>query len=184
MTVKIDNKDCSLVINDSDSENKLLYILAQNKTSEITTYKMIRESEDSSDIDTGYAQDGYYSLYRIVLDGEDGYTYENDTLYDKDGNELSFEDVKEIFKPIEILSTCNLRKCYVKTAKKILEQTGFSKCGNRRDLSQDIYLRDLLLSVYNAAQYAWDLGHYWESERLLERIQGCNGICPNECGCE
>lgn len=86
-------------------------------------------------------------------------------------------------------SVCYLRKCYVSLCQKIFNSRGFDKCFNNKVSSQLIYKRDLVWAALNVIQYMIDLNQFSEAQRLLERINGCNGLCSKEetgeqnCGC-
>ena len=66
-----------------------------------------------------------------------------------------------------------------------LEQKAFSSWLWKLD-----YKRDLVWAALNVIQYMIDSNQLAEAQRLLERINGCNGLCSNEdtgdkgCGCE
>jgi hypothetical protein len=53
-----------------------------------------------------------------------------------------------------------------------------------------ILKRDLVWAALNVIQYMIDFNQLAEAQRLLERINGCNGLCSSEdtgdkgCGCE
>ena len=86
-------------------------------------------------------------------------------------------------------SVCYLRKCYISLCQKIFNSRGFDKCFNSKVSSDLIYKRDLVWAALNVIQYMVDLNQYSEAQRLLERINGCNGLCSREetgeqnCGC-
>lgn len=87
-------------------------------------------------------------------------------------------------------SVCYLRKCYVSLCQKIFNDRGFDRCFNGKVNSQLIYKRDLVWAALNVIQYMVDSNQLTEAQRLLERINGCNGLCSSEdtgekgCGCD
>ena len=87
-------------------------------------------------------------------------------------------------------SVCQLRKCYVALCQKIFNDRGFDRCFNGKVDSQLIYKRDLVWAALNVIEYMVDSNQLAEAQRLLERINGCNGLCAgvntgdNGCGCE
>lgn len=87
-------------------------------------------------------------------------------------------------------SVCYLRKCYVSLCQKIFNDRGFDRCFNSKVSSQLRYKRDLVWAALNVIQYMIDSNQLAEAQRLLERINGCNGLCSKEetgeskCGCE
>lgn len=87
-------------------------------------------------------------------------------------------------------SVCYLRKCYISLCQKIFNDRGFDRCFNGKVNSQLIYKRDLVWAALNVIQYMIDSNQLAEAQRLLERINGCNGLCSSEdtgekgCGCE
>lgn len=87
-------------------------------------------------------------------------------------------------------SVCYLRKCYISLCQKIFKDRGFDRCFDSKVNSQLIYKRDLVWAALNVIQYMIDSNQLAEAQRLLERINGCNGLCSSEdtgekgCGCE
>lgn len=85
-------------------------------------------------------------------------------------------------------SVCQLRKCYIALCNKIFNSKAFDRCFNNKLDSQLIYKRDLVWSALNVIQYMIDQNNLAEAQRLLERIEGCNGLCSGvgireNCGC-
>lgn len=87
-------------------------------------------------------------------------------------------------------SVCSLRKCYIALCQKIFQDRAFDRCFNEKIDSQLIYKRDLVWAALNVIQYMIDSNQLAEAQRLLERINGCNGLCSGVdtgdkgCGCE
>lgn len=136
-------------------------------------------------------------LYDLVYfsDGIDIYKY-------LDGNvsQVTINEVLEV-NPInttisktnrEYVSICFLRKCYINLCQQIFEDRGFSRCWNKNKVDSElIYKRDLVWMSINVIEYLTQCKQLAEVERIIETIQGCNGLCvsssiiskTNGCGC-
>ena len=136
-------------------------------------------------------------LYDLVYfsDGIDIYKY-------LDGNvsQVTINEVLEV-NPInttisktnrEYISICFLRKCYINLCQQIFEDRGFSRCWNKNKVDSElIYKRDLVWMAINVIKYLTECEQLAEVERIIETIQGCNGLCvssnltskTNGCGC-
>ena len=136
-------------------------------------------------------------LYDLVYfsDGIDIYKY-------LDGNvsQVTINEVLEV-NPInttvsktnrDYISICFLRKCYINLCQQIFEDRGFSRCWNKNKVDSElIYKRDLVWMAINVIKYLTECEQLAEVERIIETIQGCNGLCvssnltskTNGCGC-
>ena len=136
-------------------------------------------------------------LYDLVYfsDGIDIYKY-------LDGNvsQVTIIEVLEV-NPInttvsktnrDYVSICFLRKCYINLCQQIFEDRGFSRCWNKNKVDSElIYKRDLVWMTINVIKYLTECEQLAEVERIIETIQGCNGLCvssnltskTNGCGC-
>lgn len=136
-------------------------------------------------------------LYDLVYfsDGIDIYKY-------LDGNvsQVTINEVLEV-NPInttisktnrDYVSICFLRKCYINLCQQIFEDRGFSHCWNKNKVDSElIYKRDLVWMAINVIKYLTECEQLAEVERIIETIQGCNGLCvssnltskTNGCGC-
>lgn len=136
-------------------------------------------------------------LYDLVYfsDGIDIYKY-------LDGNvsQVTIIEVLEV-NPInttvsktnrDYVSICFLRKCYINLCQQIFEDRGFSRCWNKNKVDSElIYKRDLVWMAINVIKYLTECEQLVEVERIIETIQGCNGLCvssnltskTNGCGC-
>lgn len=136
-------------------------------------------------------EDPIYSYY--FSDGTHIYRRNNDLTSEQvEVQELLEVNPKTFGLRIELqnfFSVCYLRKCYVSLCQKIFNDRAFDKCFNGKVSSQLIYKRDLVWAALNVIQYMVDLNQFSEAQRLLERINGCNGLCSKEetgeqnCGC-
>ena len=136
-------------------------------------------------------------LYNLVYfsDGIDIYKYLGGNV-----SQVTITEVLEV-NPInttisktsrDYVSICFLRKCYINLCQQIFEGRGFSKCFDRTKISSElIYKRDLVWMAINVIKYLTECSQLAEVERLIESINGCNGLCDNSnitsntngCGC-
>ena len=190
-------------VNGLDRENTVsIYIVQANRSSssKIIYYKLIQNSSEQRTIELD-PTDGYLQFCHIVLPLED---YKGSSIYYSDGryvykNGQRLNDLQEL---VEIntnefirhthnfFSVFHLRKCYVSLCQKVFNDRGFDRCFNGKVDSSLIYKRDLVWAALNVIQYMIDFNQLAEAQRLLERINGCNGLCSSEdtgdkgCGCE
>ena len=136
-------------------------------------------------------------LYDLVYfsDGIDIYKY-----LDRNVSQVTINEVLEV-NPInttisktnrDYVSICFLRKCYINLCQQIFEDRGFSHCWNKNKVDSElIYKRDLVWMAINVIKYLTECEQLAEVERIIETIQGCNGLCvssnltskTNGCGC-
>lgn len=136
-------------------------------------------------------------LYDLVYfsDGIDIYKYLNGNV-----SQVTINEVLEV-NPInttisktnrDCVSICFLRKCYINLCQQIFEDRGFSHCWNKNKVDSElIYKRDLVWMAINVIKYLTECEQLAEVERIIETIQGCNGLCvssnltskTNGCGC-
>lgn len=136
-------------------------------------------------------------LYDIVYfsDGEYVYKYINNNIV-----QTTISEVLEI-NPInttisktdkDYVSICFLRKCYINLCKQIFNDRGFSSCWNKNTVDSElVYKRDLAWMAINVIKYLTECEQLSEVERIIETLQGCNGLCTpsnitsktNGCGC-
>ena len=136
-------------------------------------------------------------LYDIVYfsDGTDIYKYINGET-----SQVTIDDILEINTvnttisriSRDFVSICFLRKCYINLCQQIFEDRGFSHCWNKNKVDSElIYKRDLVWMAINVIKYLTECEQLAEVERIIETIQGCNGLCvssnltskTNGCGC-
>lgn len=136
-------------------------------------------------------------LYDIVyyIDGDTIYKYINET-----SSQVTLEEVLEVNETNttisktskDFISICFLRKCYISLCKQIFEDRGMSSCWNKNKVDSElVYKRDLLLMAINVIKYLTECEQLAEVQRILENIQGCNGLCSSSdtttktsgCGC-
>ena len=136
-------------------------------------------------------------LYDIVYfsDGTDIYKYINGET-----SQVTIDDILEINTvnttisriSRDFVSICFLRKCYINLCQQIFNDRGISKCWNKNKVNSElIYKRDLVWMAINVVKYLTQCEQLAEAERVIETIQGCNGLCvstnltnsTNGCGC-
>lgn len=136
-------------------------------------------------------------LYNIVyyIDGNTIYKYINQSIQQVDISEIleinpantTISKTSEDF-----VSICFLRKCYINLCKQILDNRGFSSCWNKNKIDSElIYKRDLVWMAINVIKYLTECKQLAEVERIVEIINGCNGLCTSSnssnkaggCGC-
>lgn len=92
----------------------------------------------------------------------------------------------------DFISICFLQKCYINLCKQILDDRGFSSCWNKNKIDSElVYKRDLVWMAINVIKYLTECEQLMEVERIIETINGCNGLCSsssssnnsNGCGC-
>lgn len=132
-----------------------------------------------------------------------GYFSDGEKIYYKDSVDSEVREVK-IQELIEVnsiyfnliifiknfFSICYLRKCYISLCQKIFNASSFDKCFSKNKVDDSLkYKRDLVWAALNVIQYMIDSNQLAEAQNLLERIDGCNGLCTseetgeNKCGC-
>lgn len=136
-------------------------------------------------------------LYDIVYysDGNSVYKYIGGST-----QETTIEEILEI-NPVnttisktqkDYVSICFLRKCYINLCQQIFNSRGFSRCWDRNKIDSDlIYRRDLVWMAINVIKYLTECEQLAEVERIIETINGCNGLCVSSdvtsktsgCGC-
>ena len=180
-----------------------IYVVQKNNsnTSRIIYYQTGNPGETF----TLPATDGYISFCHIVLpnlnffNSHPGqFTYyadETGKIYNQSGEVdiqliLEVNDSTLIRHMHNFFSVFHLRKCYISLCQKIFNAHAFDRCFKNNVDSQLIYKRDLVWAALNVIQYMIDFNQLAEAQRLLERINGCNGLCSSEdtgdkgCGCE
>ncbi len=136
-------------------------------------------------------------LYNIV------YYIDESTIYKYINGNSEQVDISEILEinPVnttisktseDFISICFLRKCYINLCKQILNDRGFSSCWNKNKIDSElIYKRDLVWMAINVIKYLTECEQLAEVERIIEIINGCNGLCSSSsssnktsgCGC-
>lgn len=135
-------------------------------------------------------------LYSIVyyVDGDHIYKYIGGKT-----TEVLLEELLEI-NPVnttlsktgkDYVSICFLQKCYVNLCQQIFNERGFSQCWNKNSVDSElVYKRDLVWMAINVIKYLVKFNQLAEAERIIEQINGCNGLCksnstyqPRDSGC-
>lgn len=88
-----------------------------------------------------------------------------------------------------VFLTCFLWKCYISLAEEVLQQLikenkssgKISKCGNENeDIKDLIYRRDFVWATINILNYLADQCKFEEAQKILDKIQSCNGFCNQD----
>lgn len=137
---------------------------------------------------------GIYSLV-YFSDGASVYKY-----VDGHTEETTIEEILEV-NPVnttisktekDYVSICFLRKCYINLCQQIFNNRGFSSCWKKNEIDSDLlYRRDLVWMAINVIKYLTECEQLAEVERIIETINGCNGLCATSditsktsgCGC-
>lgn len=137
---------------------------------------------------------GLYSLVYYAYNNKI-YKYINQTITEVDISEIL--DINPVNTTIsrtseDFISICFLRKCYINLCKQILNDRGFSPCWNKNNIDSElIYKRDLVWMAINVIKYLTECEQLQEVQRLIQVINGCNGLCSSSsslqnssgCGC-
>lgn len=150
------------------------------------------------------------SIYDIVYftDGTNIYKYvpnkSTSASTPSNANPYQYVDMEEVLEvnPVnttiskvskDYISICFLQKCYINLCQQIFNDRAFSQCWNKSDVDSElIYKRDLVWMAINVIKYLTEFCQLAEVERIIERINGCNGLCKSNstnlstssgCGC-
>ncbi len=141
---------------------------------------------------------GEISHYDIVYysDGENFYKYIDSTSEIVPFEEilnLNLNAAKYTVYNVEkkYVSICFLRKCYINLCQQIFNNKMFSSCWSKSNVDSElIFKRDFAWMAINVIKYLTECEQLEEVQRIIENIQSCNGICPqnlksngNGCGC-
>lgn len=197
----ITDNTCNIIVQNDpySAEYVYVYILQWNPSNrnKARNQMVIKESIDQ-DIIFNIGEDGFYTLCTIPvpLDESKPYYYKDGFFYNQDG-QVEIQDIVNT-DPEETginatyeyyFSTCWLRRCYIKYAQEILDSHNSSVCNSNNVDLNVIYKRDLIWSALNVIQYMIEFDQYEEAQRVLERIETCNGLCERSqtgggsCGC-
>lgn len=137
-------------------------------------------------------------IYNIVYysDGNHIYKYIEDKI-----EEVTLSEILEI-NPVDTtlsktssdyVSICFLQKCYINLCQQIFNQRGFSPCWNKNNIDSElVFKRDLVWMAINVIKYLTEFNQLSEVERIIEQVNGCNGLCKSNstyqstgsgCGC-
>lgn len=185
MNIKTGNK-CNIIIEDNTQiNNNVVIFVAQYKDQCSQVY--IKEDEDDTEIKFNFSVDGYYKIAKFQISTliTDPIYYKDYKFYDELGEEIELQNlVNEYGEIYHYFNLCNLKKCYFDFCQEFLDKYGYEHCSNinRNDLQK----RDLIQIGINTIEYLVDQERYTEAQDVLDRIQGCNGLCNNikkDCGC-
>lgn len=137
------------------------------------------------------------NLYNVVYfsDGSSIYKYVNEEILEVTINEiLEINPIDTTISKInkDYISICFLRKCYINLCQQIFNDRGFSHCWSKNSVDSElVYKRDLVWMAINVIKYLTECEQLAEVERIVELINGCNGLCTSSsitsktsgCGC-
>lgn len=122
----------------------------------------------------------HLSIY--VTDGEKVYLYNQGSLNEIDIQvliEINDEDTTISRISIDTFSIYYLRKCYIQICKTILNTIDLKCVNNNKSMEEVIFNRDLLWMTINIIKYHVEFNDLIESQRLIELINKCGGMCQN-----
>lgn len=136
-----------------------------------------------------YFSDGQ-QLYKIVDNGNNKLEYSGVPL--EEVVEVNTVDTTISRIESDYVSICFLQQCYISLCQQIFNTRGFAKCWDKNNVDSElIYRRDLVWMTINVVKYLVEFKQLAETERILNSIGGCNGLCKSEfkqlahsgCGC-
>lgn len=161
-----------------------------------TVNYLVLPTRDWLDRELNKSSGSAIGLYNIVYFVEDGgvFKYVNGNI-----ESSSIEEILEV-NPInttllktgqDYISICFLQKCYINLCQQIFNDRGFSQCWNKSKIDSElVYKRDLVWMAINVIKYLTEFNQLAEVERIIELINGCNGLCksnstyqPKDSGC-
>lgn len=187
----ISNSDCSFTIQNEEFTKGYVYVyFFQLITSNNKKYNQVFiKTNKFQEAKCTIRKDGHYSILvaqvpnSIYMDGD---------FIDPEGNKLSSQDIIDNFQKTryDYFSTCHLQKCFISACEEIFNARGSIECNTINISKEQIYRRDLIWSAINTIKYLVEMKQYNEAQRILDKIQGCNGLCKEEgvtknggCGC-
>lgn len=116
------------------------------------------------------------------------YVYDNGNLYKYKFECYTKVDFNELFEvnPISgvallnsevyTFSICQLEECFINKYKEFLNKLcPKSNCNS----AEEIKVRDLIWMGIHTIKYYINLGRYFDAQRILEKLESCNGVCSN-----
>lgn len=164
-------------------------------------------------------KDGWFTVFGLIIPtknwyinnkllADKSYTY---TIYTENGKyykivageEVEITNIEDLLLPNYTDSTIDrieqdkvsiwfLRNCYINLCKQIFENRGFSRCWNKNTIDSElVYKRDLVWMAINVIKYLTEFEQLSEVQRIIQNINGCNGLCSQQdipkyssgCGC-
>lgn len=202
------------------SDSISIDVIHLNKINEniIKDYKITTHNSLNKNISIPIKFDGWFTVKHIILPNKEWFDkaseselglysivyYADDmTIYKYINNQsyaISLDEILEVnpknttisIISKDYISICFLIKCYINLCKQIFESRGFSQCSNKNNIDSElIYKRDLIWMAINIIKYMTECNQLYESERIIELLNSCNGICNNKennynnhgCGC-
>lgn len=154
-------------------------------------------------------KDCIYSFSEAEMHGITfGYYLDSGSIYDRNRLDSTGQPLKVSIKEVlegntniattqisskEYISILNLQKCLVNLCQEIFKNLGaFGECFiAKNNNSELIFKRDLILMAINVIKYMAAYNMAAEAARIINQLEGCNGICTGTsnpqkisgCGC-
>lgn len=133
--------------------------------------------------DTVYYSDGV-NIYKYRNNSSEPATIEE--VVNRNPENTTISIVKKNY-----VSVCFLRKCYINLCQQLFNSNIYSECFDKSGMNSElIHQRDLVWMALNVIQYLTEFNQLAEAERIIEQLQGCNGVCKQTiaiskqgCGC-
>lgn len=184
----ITDKNCNTIIQDPFEEGFVyVYVLQRNRINGTKVNQIKIRTKEEDNIIFTIGEDGHYTLGTVKVS-----TSPAERLYYKNGKfyngiyEVTLQEVINKAEYEDYFQICQLKKCFISACQDIFDKRASTNCNNTGVDQASIYKRDLIWSTINVIEYMIEFGQYDEAERLLVRINDCNGLCNNtktNCGC-
>ena len=142
------------------------------------------------------SENPYTGSYNVLVYYSDGKLYKSILLQDTDdeestliSEEITYQDLLDmvdeqvnasfLYETTTTLCLCGLHECYFHLAMDLLNQKGVCNTDTKQDL---IYKRDMVWMGINVINYLLDEGYELEAAAILEKLEGCNGVCSKNLG--
>lgn len=164
--------------------NKVLYII--NDTNDIiTSYRLTPPS--------GHGVMVVEKLEEMTVE-EFCEKFIDNTLDDREINISYYEDQKHDVIGHNLVVYCHLERCYINLVYSLLDKTkklGSCEKYDSAELKELIIRRDIAWMAINALKYNIENCRFYEANRILKMLSGCNGLCndknnsnsSHKCGC-
>lgn len=164
----------------------------------ITLYHIILPTKETLE---RISKEGLNNKYTFYIDNDKIYKnyYENSEVKNF---ESSVDEILMFNKNLVVgtfiyeqdyISICNLNKCYVNLSLDVFKNLdGFGQCFKNNLNNSDIVLkRDIIWMAINVINYMIKYNMKAEAARIINQLEGCNGICNSNnktktvsrCGC-
>lgn len=161
-----------------------------------------------------FSGDGVFSIEHIIiptmkwyescsdLEYDEIYVYEDKQIFKLENDQFvpfTIQDLSYINKCLNTtitwgiqytFNTSSLQDCYYKMCRDYFDNLYYNECYHN---SIHVRNRDIVWMSINIIRYLLDLGRLFEAQMILEKIQGCTGLCNLQskqkftyegCGCQ